>query len=435
MRALFIADSAHHRILAVSLKGKIIETVGNGKAGARDGAFTDAEFNAPQGMAYRDGMLYVADTNNHLLRAVDFAKRRVLTLAGTGKQGYERNAHNAPARSTPLSSPWDVAFYPDDHHLAIAMAGTHQLWSYDIAKQTLSAIAGNGRESIEDGALPDNSLSQPSGLMAAENTLYFVDAETSSLRKFEGGKVTTLIGTGLFDFGLKDGTRAQALMQHCIGVGGDENAIYVADSYNHAIREFDPKSGTLKTLTGNGERGFKGGNYAEARFSEPSDIKKAGDRLYVADTNNSAIRIVDLAERKVSTLAISPPEPEVAAQFSGTLPNLLPLMDPSFDQLAPDKPVTVTLHLKPDWHINPDAPSAFALFAMKDSPMLVKAFDREEVKAQHLTLPPLAKGMTYYLQGTFYYCEKKAGAQCLIGSVNIPLKTEGNLTAVSLPIN
>src|SRR5690606_14989109 len=137
--------------------------------------------------------------------------------------------------------------YPDENRIVIANAGTHQLWTYDRMKKKLSLLAGNGRESIDDGMPPLNSLSQPSGLSAAGDKLYLADAETSALRVVEGKELTTLIGTGLFDFGLKDGEQGEALMQHPLGVYADGETIYIADTYNHRLRQYE--DGTLSTLS------------------------------------------------------------------------------------------------------------------------------------------------------------------------------------------
>src|SRR5579885_2572602 len=189
---LAIADSGHNRIVIADLKGQIRHVIGSGEEGSRDGVFAQAQFKRPQGLAYADGVLYIADTENHLLRSATLATSKVATLAGTGKQAYPGTIHDADALKTALSSPWDVTFYPDPQHLAIAMAGTHQIWSYDLKAKTLNIIAGSGREDIIDGAYPKNALAQTSGLAAYDGKLYFVDAETSSLRVYEDSSVKTL---------------------------------------------------------------------------------------------------------------------------------------------------------------------------------------------------------------------------------------------------
>lgn len=128
---LFIADTNHHRIVIVDMTTRLVTAViGSGQRGSRDGTYPVAQFNAPHGMALRDNILYVADTNNHLIRRVDLESRAVTTLAGTGRMGQGLMPFTM-AISDPLTfdlrSPWDVAF-DDTGRLFIAMAGTHQIW-------------------------------------------------------------------------------------------------------------------------------------------------------------------------------------------------------------------------------------------------------------------------------------------------------------------
>lgn len=429
---LFVSDSGNHRIVMMRLDGKVEAVIGSGMPGRKDGDFATAQFHTPQGMAWKSGVLYVADTENHLLRAVDFAAQRVTTLAGTGAQGYERTAKNADALTTPLASPWDVAFYPDMDHLAVAMAGTHQLWSYDLLRKTVSVLAGNGRESIDDGVYPYNSLSQPSGVSVTGERLYFVDSETSSLRVLEKGKIVTLIGTGLFDFGLKDGTRKDALMQHPLGLAADENTVYVADSYNHAIRAYDAAKATLVTIAGNGQRGDADGAKAQARFNEPNAVLKQGDLVYVADTNNHRLRVLDLKTHTVRTLPVSPMvnAEEDAPSFSATLPNarVLAPMD-----VAAGTSLAVQLTLKDGWKINHEAPSELALFREDAAHTPVAHLTRAQLEPKRAELPALAAG-TYRLQGTLYYCEAKEGAQCMVMSVDGTVTAGAGGSMITLPI-
>lgn len=414
-QVFFIADSGHQQIAVMTPEGGIVATIGSGRAGLKDGGFAEAQFSGPQGVLFKDGWLYIADTNNHALRVADLKAKTVSTLAGTGKQGYERKAQDAPALETPLASPWDLAFYPDDRHIVIAMAGTHQLWSYDIGKKTVSVLAGNGRESIDDGTYPGNSLSQPSGLSARGEKLYFVDAETSSLRVLENGAITTLIGSGLFDFGFKDGLKHEAMMQHPLGVFADEKSVYVADAYNHAVRRFDPEKGRLHTYAGNGKRGNRDGQPLKAEFNEPNDIEKIGNIVYVLDTNNHAVRTIDMTTGTVATLSVMHGKTQAKAAPEEQLPNLESLAPV---HLAADTPVTLVIQLKEGWHINDDAPSQLTLFDMNGRPKEMARFDRAALKKKEVTLPKLTLG-SYRLQGTFYYCEDKAGSQCLIKSFDI----------------
>ncbi|HKY62492.1 MAG TPA: thioredoxin-like domain-containing protein [bacterium] len=414
---LWISDSNHHRLVAIKLDGTVVETVGKkGEAGKQDGDFATARFHRPQGLLYGPGKLYVADTENHLIRVVDLAQREVKTIAGTGVQGFLRELQNAPALTTPLSSPWDLAFFPDAGSLAIAMAGTHQLWSLDLARGALSVLAGNGRESIDDGPYPENSLSQPSGLSAVERRLYFVDSETSSLRLLFDQAVKTLIGTGLFDFGFKDGDAKTARLQHPIGLWAEEGRVYIADTYNHSIRLYDMKAARLSTLAGDGRRGEADGPFAAARFNEPNAILRIGEKLYVADTNNHRIRALDPLSGQVSTLELKSKEVPAAASATSRPAENLPNRKISQDlTLAPGGKIEWKLELPQGWKLNAQAPSRLQLFAVDGEPRALASFGKEELAAKRVTLPALEAGGKYLLQGLLYYCREGAEALCYLG--------------------
>jgi thiol-disulfide isomerase/thioredoxin len=431
---LWISDSNHHRLVAIQLDGTIVETIGKkGESGKQDGDFTAARFHRPQGLVYGPGKLYVADTENHLIRVVDLEKREVKTIAGTGVQGFLRELKNAPASTTPLSSPWDLAFFPDASSLAIAMAGSHQLWYLDLSGGFLNVLAGNGRESIDDGPYPENSLSQPSGLSAVDRRLYFVDSETSSLRllsyqpdyKVLRAVVKTLIGEGLFEFGFKDGDKSAARLQHPIGIWAEEGQVYIADTYNHSIRRYDMKSAKLSTFAGDGRRGERDGPFAVARFNEPNAIIKIADRFYVADTNNHRIRVLDLLSGQVSTLEVraaqaAQPSP-TAVQPAKKLPNLKIQQDL---KLASGEKIEWKLELPEGWKLNAQAPSRLQLFDVSKSPQAVAVYGKAELAPKQLALPALEAGGKYLLQGLLYYCREGAEALCYLGGAEARIQVD-----------
>ncbi len=329
---LFVADSNHDRIVVATLDGKLLDVIGNGATGRADGPFDVCSFNHPQGMALDGQMLYVADTENHLLRKVDLTAKKVTTIAGTGKKGsawasaFGEDA-NSPAAAGPagprtplttsLSSPW--ALWRQDRDLYIAMAGTHQIWKMPLDESRVGPYAGNGRENIADGPLLPNipydegfaSFAQPSGLTSDGKQLFVADSEGSTVRMvpFEAqGTVQTLVGlTGtLFDFGDVDGRGQNVRLQHPLGVTWGEGKLYVADTYNNKIKVIDVATRTCSTVAGTGKGGLvDAANGAGAMFNEPAGISAANGRLYVADTNNHAIRVVELvAPNRVTTLPI-----------------------------------------------------------------------------------------------------------------------------------
>ena len=299
-RRLFIADSTHHRIVITDLEGKKIAVAGNGDAGRDDGPFDRARFNDPQGMAVDGELLYVADRKNHLIRVLDLKARTVQTLAGTGVQGQDRDT-GGPAGSVGLNSPWDLLLH--NGRLFIAMAGHHQIWALDLSRKQLAPYAGDGRENIKDGTLSTSRFAQPSGLATDGTTLYVADSEVSAVRAVPlngEGAVRTLVGEGLFDFGDVDGKGDQVRLQHALGVACNGGKVYVADTYNSKIKLLDPATRECKTLVGGEPRGW----LAPPLLNEPGGLSYAGGKLYVADTNAHRIRVVDLKTNAVSTLQL-----------------------------------------------------------------------------------------------------------------------------------
>jgi thiol-disulfide isomerase/thioredoxin len=318
---LFIADSGHHRIVVAKLTGEVLDVIGSGAMGREDGSYSEASFDHPQGMALREETLFVADTENHLLRKVDLSSKRVTTIAGTGEQARVQIVRSsAKPLGIKLASPWDLCL--DDDDLYIAMAGTHQIWRLTLKSGTIGPFAGNATEDIVDGPrLPrvafqkeHASFAQPSGLALDGQTLYVADSEGSSIRAvplLPRKDVVTVLGTSrlsanrLFTFGDQDGPISQALLQHPLGLAFRAGRLYIADTYNSKIKELDLKRGMIRTLAGpaqarQSQPGLEAASGPAATsndplgLDEPGGLSIAGDQLYVADTNNHAIRVIEI---------------------------------------------------------------------------------------------------------------------------------------------
>ncbi len=318
---LFIADSSNDRVVIASWPDesgvtRVQRVVGSGERGFEDGAASAASFHDPQGFAYDhgSGTLYVADTKNHAIRAIDAATGAVSTIAGTGEQSYDREGGKRGTNQG-LSSPWALALDEGSQTLYIAMAGTHQLWSMDLGSTKINAIAGSGRENIYDGPAMKAALAQPSGLaLGADNrTLYFADSEGSAIRALDLDRmeVRTIIGrsvsntltdTSLFEFGDVDGRAPDALMQHPLGVtlfpSGGRELLLVADTYNDKIKLVHPDTMGSTTWAGGAKPGEAG--EGELVLDEPAGLSLAvgpgaEQVLFVADTNAHRIVRIDPA--------------------------------------------------------------------------------------------------------------------------------------------
>ncbi len=367
---LFITDTGHNRIVVTDLEGRHLATIGNGATGLSDGSYEQASFNRPQGTCLKDGVLYVADTENHAIRAVDLAKKQVRTIAGTGEQSYMRSG-GGPGRRTGLNSPWDVIALPGTDTLAIAMAGPHQIWQYDLKTERVSVWAGTGREDIIDGPIEDASFAQPSGLATDGKHLFVADSEGSAIRSITlngANRVGTIAGThdlpngaSLFAFGDRDAKTNNARLQHCLGVAYGDGKLYIADTYNNKVKYIDLGSGQVHTLAGSREAG---GSDKPTRFDEPGGVSLAGNRLFVADTNNHAIRVLDLEAKVATTLTLSGVEAPTPPPSKPKFPNAIAIELPPA-KVAPGSQFTldVALALSDGFKINPEAPMPILLEA------------------------------------------------------------------------
>lgn len=303
---LFIADSNHHRVLVTNANGKILDVIGGGAQGQSDGSFEQAEFHHPQGTALDGDVIYVADTENHLIRAANLRTRQVATVLGTGEQAKRMNI-SGTGKQVALNSPWDLLMH--EGKLYIAMAGPHQIWVADPKTWSAAPYAGSGAENLKDGKRLEAALAQTSGLARIGNWIYFADSETSSVRGVPIGDadvaVETIIGKGLFDFGDIDGDSGKARLQHPLGIAANGGLLYVADTYNSRIKVIDPARRTSRAFAGSGRKAFRNGSLQNASFQEPGGLAWLNDKLYVADTNNHLIRVIDPKTKSVSTLELS----------------------------------------------------------------------------------------------------------------------------------
>ncbi|WP_435599165.1 thioredoxin-like domain-containing protein [Streptomyces anulatus] len=292
-----VSDTTRHRLVELDADGETVRRhFGTGERGLRDGGPDEARFSEPQGLAVLpDGRVAVADTVNHALRALDLTTGVTSTLAGTGRQWWQGAPTSGPAREVDLSSPWDVAWFGD--RLWIAMAGVHQLWTYDPESATVRVAAGTTNEGLVDGPAAEAWFAQPSGLAVSADgeRLWVADSETSALRWVDRDEhVRTAVGTGLFDFGHRDGAADQALLQHPLGVTAlPDGSVAISDTYNHALRRYDPVSGEVTTLA--------------TDVREPSDavlvdgdlvvVESARHRLTRLRLPEEAVRVADRAHR------------------------------------------------------------------------------------------------------------------------------------------
>lgn len=458
---LFIADSNHNRIVITDLEGKLLDVIGSGAIGAKDGSFAQVQFDHPQGCALLGETLYISDTENHLLRKADLKAKTVTTIAGIGEQakhpwpGLEEfrltgalpERWAGPPKTTALNSPWDLWIH--DKKLYIAMAGPHQIWMMPLDESEIGPYAGNGREDIVDGKLIPptpyeagfSSFAQPSGLSSDGEWLFVADSEGSSIRAVPFDRkqeVRTVVGSEslpggrLFAFGDVDGPKEKAKLQHALGVTYLDGMIYTTDTYNNKVKVVDAKTGETTTLAGTGQPGKTD---EPAKFDEPAGITHVKGKLYIADTNNHLIRTIDLATKKVGTLTINGLTPPSAPKtvdkkpsFKGALPEAAPLA--TLKSENGEIKVKVQLKIPAGWKVNPLAPMSYWVDSAKPAgPVSRAAFGRKKLDAPTATfdvvLPVSGTGEDEIsVSLNYYYCQDADEGVCKIGAVvfTLPLK-------------
>lgn len=312
---LFVADSGHHRILEFQLdqqaeSAQLLRSFGSGRADLYDAIGEQAAFQQPHGLALNSETLFVADSGNHAIRAIDLASGAVRTLAGTGSKAHSATPKSQlAATSTELRSPWDLLVR--DGQLFIPMAGSHQIWRL-THQYELELWAGVGFEGLLDGPRDRAGYNQPSGLACGVGQLFVADAEASAIRAIafeEQSQVSTLVGQGLFSFGDRDGSGDEVRLQHPTGLAFYGGLLFIADGYNHKIKVLDPHKRQVSRLIGSGTLGKHDGDFESASLYEPDGlaIYTGGDQplLLIADSNNHLIRVAELETGKLRTLALT----------------------------------------------------------------------------------------------------------------------------------
>ncbi len=248
--SFLVSDTAHHQVVQLDTD---LETE-RGRWGGPE------VFDEPQGLLLLPSDVaatvgydvLVADSVNHQIKRISFSDETIRTVAGCGRP-LRRREGGGPALEQELSTPWDLAWW--EGRVVIAMAGIHQLWALtldaDPALGRLEVLAGTTQEGLRDGPGDVAWLAQPSGLATSADghRVWVADAETSALRTWSASGLTTQVGAGLFDFGHRDGPAGEARFQHPLGVVElPDGSAAVCDTYNGAIRRYDPVGNRVTTL-------------------------------------------------------------------------------------------------------------------------------------------------------------------------------------------
>ncbi len=291
---LYVADTAHHRVLECTHSGRVLREFGTGHGDWMDGPADVAAFRQPRGLCLVRESLYVADAGNHALRRIRLLDGAVETLLGTGRPGTVRDGSQEPGAALPLNQPWDISGSPD--RLYIAMAGSNQIWEYDLGQSRLKLIAGSGELGIADGPSRSAMFAHPAGLALVQQTLYVADSATSAIRAVQlaQGQVQTLVGQGLYEFGEHDGQRRDARLQLPMALALDPAApvLWVADSYNGSLRKLRLGGGEMST------------HDLPRLLDQPAALAAGAGSVWIANSGAHEVLRYDLASGQLVRLPI-----------------------------------------------------------------------------------------------------------------------------------
>jgi sugar lactone lactonase YvrE len=301
--ALYITEVQNHRVLRVDLKSGDLTTVaGCGRKGysGDGGQATEAELNEPYEVRFdKQGNMFFVEMQNHIIRRVDAASGIITTVAGTGKAGY--GGDGGPAHEAQFSSPHSIAL---DHRggLYVADIGNHRIRRIDLATGLVDSIAGNGgKQAPRHGqAAKGNAVVGPRALFIDGDTMWVALREGHSVwtLALDSGNWSHISGTGKQGFSGDGGPAADATYNGPKGIAvGPDGNVYVVDTENQVIRMIDTKAKVISTVAGAGpaHRGGAGdgGSATKAQMDRPHGICVGPDgSIYIGDTNNHRVRRV-----------------------------------------------------------------------------------------------------------------------------------------------
>ncbi len=418
---LLVSNSGGHNLVALALTDldTPLVTIGTGERGRGDGSYDQASFSEPYGAVFVEGdlakkidaHLLVADTTNHLIRAVNLETKQVATIAGTGNQWMQRDETDGDALSINISTPWDIELVGEQ--LLIAMAGEHRIWKLDLLNKKLSIFAGTTNEGLVDGVLGESWFAQPSALVSSKSEngkIWIVDAETSAIRFAKDGKISSLIGKGLFDFGHVDGPADSALLQHPLGlIELPDGSLVIADTYNRALRKYSPSNNQVSTIARN--------------LSEPSDIE------LVETADGPKLAVVETAANRLTLLPI-----EKESLVEGAA---LRTVRPALEVKAGEVLIDVSFSAPPGQKLDERyGPSSYLVVSSTPKELLLEgAGSSVELKRQIVLNPAISEGVLHVAAKGASCDESDEAAQCHIHQQDwgIPIKvSEAGVGVVEL---
>ncbi len=317
--------------MAAFVAGPSENVAGTGRPGdsGDGGAAAMAALNQPFDVAYdAQGNLFLSDTGNHRIRRIDARTGTITTVAGTGKKGFAGDG--GPATRALLDEPYGLAL-DEQGNLYFADRLNRRVRRVDAASGRISSVAGDGSKTFsgDGGPAVAAGLVEPNGVaLDGKGRLYIADVADNRIRVVElgNGTISTFAGDGRGRHAGDGGPAASASIHGARAVEvGPDGTVWILEREGNTLRAVDPKSGIITTRAGTGRAGYSGdgGPAMECRFNGPKELclDRAGN-IYVVDTENHAIRRIDSASGRITTVAGDGHRPDPAKDDSATTDRL-----------------------------------------------------------------------------------------------------------------
>ncbi len=307
--ALYWADFGSDRVLRLDLKTRTIRVVaGNGSKGysGDGGPAKSAQLSAPHEIRFDSkGNIYVAERDSHVVRYVDMKSGLISTAAGTGTRGY--SGDGGPATRAQLAQPHSIALDTSDN-VYICDIGNHRVRRIDVKTGIIMTFAGTGAAdpTPEDAPLAGTPTRGPRSIdIAPDGTMYLILREGNKVFSIDPShtRLTHIAGTGELgysgDGGLAIAAKFGAPGNPLNGPKGvtyaADHSLYVSDTENHAIRRIELRQGTVSTVAGTGQRGDgPDGNPLACKLARPHGVFIQGRSVYIGDSENHRIRLLQV---------------------------------------------------------------------------------------------------------------------------------------------
>lgn len=382
---LFISNTGNNNILISLINGKIIEQIGNGIRGSKDGKFLTAKLNTPKGLLYNNkkNLLYIADAGNNTIKVADLTNKTISALIGSGKIG-NKITQKQKAINSNLFFPHGLSFYNENKYIIFSNSGTKQLIKYDRKNKTISPLL-SPKEA--------KKISHPTKIYSIKDKLYVLDQMRHIKTINKDLEVKTVF----------NGSKAHIISDFII----QNNSIFFSDIKTNSIFKYD--------ISHNAILSNKIKLYHKLE-SSPHDIASVINRIYIASKNISYFDL--MKDNKLKNYKFIPPDYDFATKNINSYKFKIPK---NITKISPQQP-RIIIHMDQECQIQNNSLTFLNFFQYNQKDSVVKPLKQKRNfsinEANIMDLPQINIGSLYLLHGSLYCCNDNKKYQCQIKEIS-----------------